>query len=196
AFAYALVSEREMANYREQSPITPLQIFTGNTCRRRALLKGLGQEKESCTGCDVCLGKKTVNRDTTIMENFVQRYPFKYTPSSGAQLLGGSINKTEISFFDKQNPFYGLLNHWNMDNIEIGLLNIPTISYVNFLKKGKLLYKNNKSPNRFIALILRTINDVLSKITSAINKKKNLQKEILSLQGKGIFKQPSEPFQL
>lgn len=98
SYAYAVIDLRATSS----SVLT--QIFTNNECRRYNLLKALGEEKETCTGCDVC-------DETVISSPFAEKeitalfrhYPKKYTAKTAAMILCGS------RYYTQPHPLYGIL---------------------------------------------------------------------------------------
>ncbi len=96
SYAYVIITGKD------SSPLA--QIFKNRDCRRYQLLKVLGQEKETCTGCDVCsnriiehpYGEKQINA-------LIKRYPYKFTSETAAKLLCGNPKS------DRNNPFFRVL---------------------------------------------------------------------------------------
>ncbi len=96
AYAYVIITPKD------SSPLA--EIFRNRECRRYQLLKAIGQDKETCTGCDVC-NKQVI--DSLYGEKqitaLIKRYPNKYTAKTAAMLLCG--NRT----IHTHNPFYNVL---------------------------------------------------------------------------------------
>lgn len=118
------------------------KIFSSDECRRHALLLELGQDKEECSGCDVCLGT-TIDKpiEDSIIINAVKKSPFKYT----VPLLRSILCKNpSLSFVQRQkriDPNYGLLDGFPEQIIENSIYLL--ISH-GLLKEFKL----RKSPPR------------------------------------------------
>ena len=148
---------------KESNPV--MAIFAGDECRRKALLRGLGQEKRDCIGCDVCLGRvqKTANGQE-ILESLARRYPFSFTLEKAAYLVAGERNIGLMDYEGRLNPFYGTLKDWNGRRLKLAIKyacenGASKIGYVELPNKGKLLYRTDISVYNFIARILGRLND-------------------------------------
>jgi len=149
---------------RPESPLMP--IFTTNACRRRALLGALGQEKDECTGCDVCLGKvkKDMDGDRAV-RTLARLWPFRFNTLMAAYLLCGCRNANTAQRRISYNPLYGTLKGWNprllaktMEDLAEKEPSYP-VGCVRFINGGKLLYPSDVLLYNLIAGILRRIND-------------------------------------
>ena len=139
-------------------------IFAGSSCRRQALLRVLGQEKLDCVGCDVCLNnvQKTVNGQE-VLEGLAKKYPFSFALEDAAQLVTGSRNIAMAGYDARFNPFYGTMSDWNSRRLKIAIkyacdVKAVKIGYVEFLKKGKLLYPTSIPLYNLIARVLGRLN--------------------------------------
>lgn len=158
AWVIRLLGEKQKSN-----PVAA--IFEGNTCRRQALLSVLGQSKTNCVGCDVCLNnvQKTVNGAETL-ERFAGRFPFSFTIEMAAQLVVGTENIAVVDYGGRLNPFYESMKDWNCRRLKIAIKyacdeKITRLGYVEFINKGKLLYRTDIWVYNFIACVLRGLND-------------------------------------
>ena len=158
AWVLKLLGETQTDN-----PVTA--IFDGDTCRRQALLSVLGQTKTDCVGCDVCLGKlqKEVNGQK-VLETLVKTFPFSYTLEEAANLVVGLENISMVDYGGRLNPFYGAMKDWNCRRLKLAIkyvceAKVAKIGYVEFIKRGKLLYRTDISVYNFVACILRRLND-------------------------------------
>lgn len=89
-------------------------VFSGNLCRRRALLALIGEDKEECSGCDVCT-KSVIKYPHGYPEirSMLRRYPFRFSVNTAAGILAGDV------FYRKyrSNPYFGLID--NIDILEL-----------------------------------------------------------------------------
>ncbi len=160
---------------QDNNPVST--VFDGATCRRHALLSVLGQSKTNCAGCDVCLGNvQKVANGTEIFEKLAGRFPFSFTIENAAQLVVGTENIGTVDYGGRLNPFYGVMKDWNCRRLKLAIRyacdkKIAKIGYVEFINKGKLLYRTDISLYNFIAHILRSLNNGYSWI---IRKKRKL----------------------
>lgn len=161
--AHVIVTFDDMEAPKGYSPL--VGIFTGNTCRRRALLGAIGQEKDECSGCDVCLN--TVIRETDAdraIQSLVKNWPFRFDSTMASYLLCGSRNihlcGNRISF----NPVYKSLATWNPKRLSRTINHLAEkktpypVSFVQFCAKGNLLYPSDNFIYNITAKILRRIN--------------------------------------
>ncbi len=112
--AYVIVSEIKKKQNEELT-----DIFTGTNCRRLELLRKMGQEKDECTGCDVCWGiKSDVKPEVDIIKKIISRYPLRYSASSIASILTGSKDRKIISECEKTNPYYNILPEYDSDLLQ------------------------------------------------------------------------------
>lgn len=147
---------------KEKGPL--ISVFEGNECRRRGLLRALGEEKDECTGCDVCLGMDMgTPSDEVVLRRFVKMFPFRFSVERAAYLLTANRDASVIDQTDMANPFFGALQNWNCarlkDAIKGSCIKETGIGNVQFCSKGKLLYRSDVSLYNFIALVLGRVND-------------------------------------
>lgn len=153
---------RLLGKKQEANPVAA--IFEGDTCRRQALLGVLGQSKTDCVGCDVCLNnvQKEVN-GAEVLEKLARKFPFSFTIERAAQLVVGTENIGMVDYSGRMNPFYGAMKDWNCRRLKLAIKyacdeGVAKIGYVEFIKKGKLLYRTDISVYNFIACILGGLN--------------------------------------
>ena len=153
---------RQLGENENGNPVAA--IFAGKTCRRQALLSVLGQQKTDCIGCDVCLNKvQTTANGQTIMEKLVKNYPFYFSLEDAAQLVTGNKNIAMAGYEERFNVFFGAMSDWNSRRLKLALkyacqAKIAKIGYVEFLKKGKLLYPTSIPLYNFLARVLGRLN--------------------------------------
>lgn len=105
ARSWVLVTREDLDSV-EKSPL--LEIFASeDKCRRIALLEALGQEKNECTGCDVCNGTvmKAPEFEDVIIR-LIRRYPGRYDENKLCRLLCGDSR-------DYFNPYNGVFNQFD-----------------------------------------------------------------------------------
>lgn len=160
SISWAIVTKMDLSNdsLKENELV---RIFTDNKCRRHSLLKILGQEKDTCTGCDVCLGKqiKTIYGEKEILK-MVRRWPFRFSETRAIHILEGSRNCGFIGTSERLNPYYGRLSDYDQLLLKKALTQsgLP-IRSMDYLKKGKILYPCDKNLYNFIAKLLKGISD-------------------------------------
>jgi len=94
------------------------QIFMNQNCRRQELLKALGQDKEECTGCDICTGKTlslAYVKDEII--RLIRTSPLRYTYQSATALLTGSRIKWRTFSKSHYHPMYGILSEYSYEEV-------------------------------------------------------------------------------
>ena len=164
AQAYVLVTYHDVFSREKYSPL--LDIFLSQRCRRRALLSELGQEKDECTGCDVCLNQVPRGFPTdTQIRNLVRRWPFRFNAMMASYLLCGGRNYRTNPLQAIMNPYYESVKGWNPRLLYKTIKQLaeqePThpVSSVQFLDQGRLLYPSDNLLYNVLAKLLRRIDD-------------------------------------
>jgi ATP-dependent DNA helicase RecQ len=106
-------------------------------CRREQLLRFLGREAESCSGCDVCDGRVLVQaEEESQILDFVSRNRRRFTLLRAVQILQGT-KSYEVVCKDP-NSFYGfgLLFPWREEAIEDALSALRCTQKLRVLKRG------------------------------------------------------------
>lgn len=96
AFSYVLVSENDVLNAYSDDL---LKIFVSSECRRSSLLSLMGQQKNECTGCDVCNKQVHIAVDTNIITSLVNKYPFRFSTDDLVSLLIGEDEKYSLNIY-------------------------------------------------------------------------------------------------
>ena len=165
---------------------TPLSsVFTGDTCRRSALLASMGQVKDECTGCDVCLRETVTEPEAkkTILR-LIRIWPFRFNPATASFLLCGSRNVHTAPLKVRLNPLYSTLSNWNPRQLSESLTKLASkdnpfpVGAVGFLRFGYLLYPSDKLLYNLIASLLRRIDDGYSRIVRKAGRFKKGGKKI------------------
>ena len=175
ADAWVVVTSDDMASDMPYSPVLdtfrPRRDGQPETCRRRSILKAMGQEKDECTGCDVCLREQrkemTARRQ---IERLVRRWPFRFDNTIAAFLLCGVKKSMLIRQEDIMNPLFGSVRGWNPKALIRTLERLSSdespfpVSGIGYLEpsgsgNGKLLYPSGKSIYNAIASLLRRLDD-------------------------------------
>ena len=164
AQAYVVVTYHDSMTAERYSPL--VDIFLSDSCRRRALLDALGQEKDECTGCDVCLGQASklfpADRQIRIL---IRRWPFRFSEMMASYLLCGGRNQLINPLKAITNPYYDSVDGWNprmlLKTIKHLAEQEPSypVSSVMFLDQGRLLYPSDKLLYTVLAKLLGRIND-------------------------------------
>lgn len=141
-------------------------VFEGSECRRRGLLKELGEDKDECTGCDVCLGMEMKSsKEEAVLKAFARMFPFRYSVEKAAYILTGNRDSSVVDQADMCNPFFGALHDWNCARLKATIKEICNngnetgIGCIRFCNRGKLLYRSDVSLYNLIALVLRRVDD-------------------------------------
>ncbi len=112
ANAWVLISQDHIA----ENQLT--KTFTQNICRRKALLESLGQQKEDCSGCDICNG---IINNLDFVSNqilkLIRHYPLRYTPHSAAALLCGIKILWKMEKDSQFHPMYGILDNYSFEEV-------------------------------------------------------------------------------
>ena len=143
-----------------------LDIFLSDRCRRRALLHELGQDKDECTGCDVCLRQVSLrfSADSQV-QNLIRRWPFRFNAMMASFLLCGTKNKNADPLAAITNPYFGSVHGWNPRHLFKTIKHLAEenpsypISSVQFLDQGRLLYPSDKLLYNVLAKLLRRIDN-------------------------------------
>ncbi|MBQ2050145.1 MAG: ATP-dependent DNA helicase RecQ [Spirochaetales bacterium] len=177
ADAYVIVTRADMDSGHPYSPV--LEAFLPGKdgmprgCRRRAILRAMGQEKDECTGCDVCLGqvRKGMSADRQI-RRLTARWPFRFNPTMASNLLCGLENTGIVDLEAILDPMYGSVNGWNPKELGDTIRKLSSdssrypISKLSYLGRrgtddgghgSDLLYPSTKLLYNAIASILRRI---------------------------------------
>ena len=164
AEAYVVITYHDAVSGEKYSPL--VDIFLSDSCRRRALLAELGQEKNECTGCDVCLGQvfKHYSADRQIRA-LISRWPFRFNAMMASYLLCGGRNQLINSLQAIKNPYFESVSGWNPRMLFKTIKQLAEaeqsypIASVEFLDQGRLLYPSDKLLYTFLAKLLGGIND-------------------------------------
>ncbi len=183
ATAWVVVTKGDMDAEKPYSPL--LHIFTSDRCRRMALLQALGQSKDECTGCDVCLGNvaRTMNGDRAF-RTLIRMYPFRFDSTRASFLLCGSRNMHICDLKAIFNPFFGQIKDWNPKSLIRAIDSLVDkdpaypIRSVTFLDGPKLLYPADVLLYNLLAGILRRINDGYCWIIRKIRRRKGRGKKV------------------
>ncbi|MBP5161651.1 MAG: ATP-dependent DNA helicase RecQ [Spirochaetales bacterium] len=173
SMAWVVVTKTDMDAQIPYSPV--LDTFrrkpgeSTSTCRRQSLLKAMGQDKQECTGCDVCL--KTERREMTAdrqIRRLIRRWPFRFNPTVASFLLCSSKNINSNMLETTFDPLYGSVKGWNPKYLsqtinrlseQESLYPISGLFLHGNAGRGKLLYPSGKFVYNTIASFLRRIND-------------------------------------
>jgi ATP-dependent DNA helicase RecQ len=92
---------------------------TGGACRRRSLLALIGQQPESCAGCDVCDGTAAAAAPgEREIVRFVAAHPRRFTAVRAAEVLAGrGTPRVARGFLDGIDGF-GDLAGWERSDVE------------------------------------------------------------------------------
>ena len=162
--AYVVVTFHDVKSEKQYSPL--LETFLSDRCRRRTLLAALGQEKNECTGCDVCLNQNPSGFPAdALLRKLVRRWPFRFNAMMAAYLLCGGRNRMINPLKVIVNPYYASAKSWNprllyktikqLAEVE----NSYPIASVQFLDQGRLLYPSDKLLYTVLAKLLGRIDD-------------------------------------
>ena len=164
ADAYVVVTYHDAVSKERYSSL--VDIFLSDSCRRRALLAEMGQEKDECTGCDVCLGQTSVRyyADRQIRA-LIRRWPFRFNAMMASYLLCGGRNRLINPLQAIRNPYFGSVSGWNPRMLFKTIKQLAEaqpsypIASVEFLDQGRLLYPSDKLLYTFLAKLLGRVND-------------------------------------
>ncbi len=183
ATAWVLVDSFTGHKTEKQSHL--LTVFKGDVCRRKALLMMLGQQKEECTGCDICLRQVISEPDAKMaITTLVRTWPFRFNSMTASYLLCGSRSVLTNPLSVRLNPLYQTMSHWNPKymNDTIAMLSenndSSPIASVPLFGKGKLLYPTGNILYTFIASVLRRIDHGYSWIVRQVCRLKKRRKKV------------------
>ena len=166
ATAYVVVTYHDVkaASSERYSPL--LDLFISDRCRRRALLHELGQEKDECTGCDVCLKEaSTAFPLDAQIRSLIRRWPFRFSAMMASYLFCGGRNHMTNPVEAITNPYYGIVRGWNPRLLFKTIKQLAEtessypIASVQFLNQGRLLYPSDKLLYTVSANLLRRIDN-------------------------------------
>ena len=173
--AWVIVTSDDMAAETPYSPVLdsfrPPRNGQPETCRRRSILSAMGQEKDECTGCDVCLKeRRTEMTAARQIRRLIGRWPFRFDNTVASFLLCGVKNSKLIHDEDIMNPLFGSVQGWNPKALSQTIERLASdrsafpVSSVRYLEptgsgNGKLLYLSGKYLYNAIASLLRRIDN-------------------------------------
>ena len=164
ALAYVVVTYHDVVAEKKYSPL--LDVFLSDRCRRRALLSSLGQQKDECTGCDVCLGRVQLNYSADRqLRHLIRRWPFRFNAMMASNLLCGVKNQQINPLRNIANPYYESVKGWNPRMLYKTIKQLAEqepaypVSSVQLLNQGRLLYPSDKLLYTVLARILGRIDD-------------------------------------
>ena len=144
AWSFVIITGRE-------KPGMLSDIFTHDKCRRSALLKTMGQDKDECTGCDSCTGKIPFSENIERIEKTILRavrlHPFRYNTKTLPELLtyrGRDFVEYEDFFCSKLSDVDRNLVERTMKKMKgpvFGALRIPGKGYLYFSKPFRRLHQ-------------------------------------------------------
>ena len=146
---------------QDYSPL--LSVFKGNECRRSALLKFMNQDKNECTGCDVCL-KKTTNTafGEYQIKALIKSAPFRFNPGKASYLLCSSQSLNKNLRF-RYSPLYSTLKDYNPRAIRKTIQTLASdkvdypIKSISVKNYGDLLYPSDNKLCCFIAFVIKSV---------------------------------------
>lgn len=164
AQAYVVVTYHDTEAGEKYSPL--LEIFLSDGCRRRALLSQLGQDKDECTGCDVCLDQVSSKYSADYqLRHLIRRWPFRFNAMMASYLLCGERNQHTVPLQATFNPYYESVSGWNPRRLFKTIKQLAEaepaypVSSVQFLDQGRLLYPSDKLLYNVLAKLLGKIDD-------------------------------------
>lgn len=112
-------------------------IFTGTTCRRKALLHILEHESQLCTGCDVCDKKVAKPEGLAEILDLIRRNNRHITAQKISSILKGNLSPENIQKGLYRYKSWGLLSHWDEKEIQeaIGMLTRGNYIKITYNKK-------------------------------------------------------------
>lgn len=160
--AYVVVTYDDLVTKKPYSPI--LSIFTNHECRRRALLSQLGQQKDECSGCDVCFDTVIKEMKTDYaLRTLVRKWPFRFEPMTAAYTLCNTRNKKALGLENAMNPLLGVGENWNTKNLVRTIEHLASdkspypISSIRVFGLPQLLYPSENILYNGLAHILRGV---------------------------------------
>ena len=146
AISIVLSDPREARRYREATaPTVVQQMVFGSGCRRDPLLRAMGTEPESCTGCDRCdpatgdgsrLGP---GESETVLHirNAVQQRPGEYTPVEWVRLFRGVASWQDRCRGMHRTPGFATMTQWPSADLQEGLEQLLELGMLD-LRRGRL----------------------------------------------------------
>ncbi len=98
-----------------------MAIFSGNTCRRKALLHILEAENQLCSGCDICDGKKSFPAGFHEIRNLVKRNSRRITMHDACAILKGAGTPEEMKEGFHRSGSWQALSSWEEKEIREAL---------------------------------------------------------------------------
>ncbi|MCR4676913.1 MAG: RecQ family ATP-dependent DNA helicase [Sphaerochaetaceae bacterium] len=151
AQARVIVTEKEKLESKNEL----VKIFSSDGCRRSALLRGLGQKKEECSGCDWCSASViTKPLIAPVALRMIGRRPFVLDPSMAAAILCADRDVNILSKPGRTDPYWGLEKENDQDLVEKVFLNMPELGRVDsgpFIR----LFDRRKPILRFVSNIMK-----------------------------------------
>lgn len=155
---------------------TLASVFEGGDCRRRGLLRALGEDQLECTGCDVCLGSRMpIAREEPVIRSFAGLFAFRFSLEEAAYMLTGNPDSSAVDDAGRSNPFFGALSDWNCTSLKGALRRLCRsgsigIGCVRFCRRGQLIHRTDIPLHRLVASILGGIDTVYLWISGAMGK--------------------------
>ena len=164
AQAYVVITFHDVVTEARYSPL--LEIFLSDKCRRRRLLAALGQEKDECTGCDVCLNQVSDRYSADYqLRHLIKRWPFRFNAMMASYLLCGERNRLTVPLQAITNPYHESVSGWNPRRLFKTIKQLAEaesaypVSSVQFLDQGRLLYPSDKLLYTVLAKLLGRIDN-------------------------------------
>ena len=170
ADAYVIVTRKDIEAEQPYSPVLetfrPHKDGTLQSCRRRSILHAMGQEKDECTGCDVCLGQlRTAMSADRQIRRLIRRWPFRFSATVASNLLCGVNNTGLVDAEATFDPLYGSVRGWNPKELSETIRSLSDdrssypVSGLRYLGNSgsNLLYPSDKLIYNSVASLLRRI---------------------------------------
>ncbi|MBO7429838.1 MAG: ATP-dependent DNA helicase RecQ [Spirochaetia bacterium] len=119
-------------------------IFTGQTCRRKALLHILEHESQLCTGCDVCDKKVATPDGLAEILDLVRRNSRHITEQKVSSILKGNLSPDNIQKGLYRSKSWGLLSSWDEKEIKEAIGMLTRGNYIKIIHNKKLCIKVKK----------------------------------------------------
>ena len=149
AYAVALVPYVQSSEADPDSPDARRRrelydIFTGQECRRKALLHILEHENQLCTGCDVCDGKRRVPEGLKEILELVKRNSRHITAQKVSTILKGNLSPENIQKRVYRSKSWGKLQGWEEKEIAEAILMITQGNFMKNTYNKKLCINREK----------------------------------------------------
>ena len=131
------------------SPVQEMAI--GRGCRRATLLRYLGVEDSTCTGCDRCIaenGEPPASNAAQALLYAIGTTPVPLTPTAWVRVLRGRLSHADRLRGLSGALGRGVLRQWSITEVDRALQSLTELGLLYITRRGTLTLRRRRGPDR------------------------------------------------